>query len=188
MIFLLLLYIILKIINIKNVSKIMNNATKRAFFTVVDRNNISNEMLNVLDKTTNDWGMNTTRLEIQNFGPQNKEVAKQLEKQMQTERSRRENELQTQADIRSAEGLKQIAILKSEGLLISAKNESDVLKYELSTVSTGYADQIKQLSNTFDENCEKAAAFLLEMKRLEHLQAMASKDNKVYFMNDSHWL
>jgi regulator of protease activity HflC (stomatin/prohibitin superfamily) len=152
---------------------------------IANRNDINNEMLRILGKTTVDWGMNTTRLEIQNFGPQNSEVARQLEKQMQAERSRRENELQTQADIRSAEGAKQIAILNSEGLLIAAKNKSDALKYELSATSTGLATQIESLAKMFDGNSEKASAYLLEMKRLEHLGKIAEKDNKVYFMNDA---
>lgn len=104
---------------------------------------------------------------------------------MQAERSRRENELQTQADIRSAEGAKQIAILQSEGLFISAKNKSDAAKYELLTNSEGYSNQIECLTKTFDGNYEKAATYLLEMKRLEHLEKMAGTNNKVYFMNDS---
>jgi regulator of protease activity HflC (stomatin/prohibitin superfamily) len=141
-------------------------------------------MLKVLGKTTLDWGINTTRLEIQNFGPQNHEVARQLEKQMQAERARRENELQTQADIRSAEGAKQIAILNSEGLLISAKNKSDAMKYELSATSSGLAEQIEGLSKQFKGDTLKASEYLLEMKRLEHLSKMAEKDNKVYFMSD----
>ena len=57
---------------------------------IADRNNINNEMLKVLGKTTTDWGINTTRLEIQNFGPQNAEVARQLEKQMQAERAKQD--------------------------------------------------------------------------------------------------
>jgi regulator of protease activity HflC (stomatin/prohibitin superfamily) len=151
---------------------------------IANRNDINNEMLNILGKTTVDWGINTTRLEIQNFGPQNQEVARQLEKQMQAERSRRENELQTQADIRSAEGAKQIAILNSEGLLIAAKNKSDALKYELSATSSGLATQIEGLAKMFDGNSEKASAYLLEMKKLDHLEKLASTNNKVYFMND----
>lgn len=152
---------------------------------IANRNDINNEMLNILGKTTVDWGINTTRLEIQNFGPQNQEVARQLEKQMQAERSRRENELQTQADIRSAEGAKQIAILNSEGLLIAAKNKSDALKYELSATSSGLAEQIESLSKMFNGNTEKASAYLLEMKRLDHLEKLAGTNNKVYFMNDN---
>ncbi len=151
---------------------------------IADRNNINTEMLKVLGKTTVDWGINTTRLEIQNFGPQNQEVARQLERQMQAERARRENDLQAQADIRSAEGAKQIAILNSEGLLIAAKNKSDAMKYELSATSSGLAEQIESLAEKFNGDTVKAGEYLLEMKRLEHLGKMAEKDNKVYFMSD----
>lgn len=149
---------------------------------IANRNAINTEMLKILGNTTMDWGINTTRLEIQDFGPQNFEVAKQLEKQMQAERSRRENELQTQADIRSAEGAKQIAILNSEGQLIAAKNKAEALKYELGATSDGLSEQIKSLSSNFNGDTGKAAEFLLEMKRLEHLQQMAATQNKVYFM------
>lgn len=149
---------------------------------IANRNAINTEMLQILGNTTMDWGINTTRLEIQNFGPQNSEVAKQLEKQMQAERSRRENELQTQADIRSAEGAKQISILNSEGSLIAAKNKAEALKYELSATSDGLSDQINSLSNKFGGDTNKAAQYLLEMKRLEHLQQLAGTQNKVYFI------
>ncbi len=152
---------------------------------IANRNDINNEMLNILGKTTVDWGIDTTRLEIQNFGPQNHEVARQLEKQMQAERSRRENELQTQADIRSAEGAKQISILNSEGLLIAAKNKSDALKYELSATSSGLSEQIESLSKQFNGDTVKASEYLLEMKRLDHLEKLAGTNNKVYFMPDS---
>lgn len=152
---------------------------------IADRNNINNEMLKTLGQTTTDWGISTTRLEIQNFGPQNAEVARQLEKQMQAERARRENELQTQADIRTAEGSKQIAILNSEGLLIAAKNKSDALKYELSATSSGLAEQIASLANQFNGDTEKASSYLLEIKRLDHLEKLAGTNNKVYFMSDS---
>lgn len=150
---------------------------------IANRNDINNEMLKILGKTTLEWGINTTRLEIQNFGPQNKEVARELEKQMQAERSRRENELQTQANIRSAEGAKQIAILDSEGSLIAAKNKAEAFKYELTATSDGLSDQIKSLSTNFSGDTVKAAQFLLEIKRLEHLQQLAGSPNKVYFMS-----
>lgn len=151
---------------------------------IADRNNINTEMLKVLGVTTTNWGIDTTRLEIQNFGPQNQDVARQLERQMQAERARRENDLQAHADIRSAEATKQIAILNSEGLLISAKNKSDAQKYELYTTSLGLAEQIESLSEKFNGDTVKASEYLLEIKRLEHLGKIAEKDNKVYFMSD----
>ena len=180
------------IFSVHNVSQAIKSVGESSFRAVIgrfdydeiisNRNAINTEMLQILGNTTLDWGINTTRLEIQDFGPQNSVVAKQLEKQMQAERSRRENELQTQADIRSAEGAKQIAVLNSEGQLIAAKNKSEALKYELSATSDGLSDQIQSLSTKFNGDTSKAAEFLLEMKRLEHLQRMASTQNKVYFM------
>jgi regulator of protease activity HflC (stomatin/prohibitin superfamily) len=152
---------------------------------ISDRNKINKEMLEVLGKTTTEWGIDTIRLEIQDFGPKNEEVARQLEKQMQAERARRENELQTQADIRSAEGNKQIAILKSEGSLIAARNNADAIKYELETISTGLSEQIRILSQQFENDSDRASEYLLEMKRLEHLQKLATTNNKVYFMPEN---
>lgn len=150
---------------------------------IANRNTINQEMIGILGNTTNDWGVNTTRLEIQNFGPQNAEVAKQLEKQMQAERTRRENELQTQADIRTAEGAKQIAILNSEGLLISAKNKAEAMRYEMNATSSALVEQIDQLTKNMG-SAEKAANYLLEMKRLEHLQQIASSENnQIYWMD-----
>ncbi len=150
---------------------------------IANRNTINQEMIGILGNTTNEWGVNTTRLEIQNFGPQNTEVAKQLEKQMQAERTRRENELGTQADIRTAEGAKQIAILNSEGLLISAKNKAEAMRYEMNTTSDALSEQIDKLSTKLG-SAELAANYLLEMKRLEHLQQIAnSSNNQVYCMD-----
>ena len=151
---------------------------------ISNRNAINIEMLKILGNTTLEWGINTTRLEIQNFGPQNSEVAKQLEKQMQAERSRRENELQTQADIRTAEGAKAIAVLNSEGFLIAAKNKAEAARYELTATSDGLSGQIKSLSEQFDGDTDKAAKYLLEIKKLEHLQKLATTENKVYFMSN----
>lgn len=151
---------------------------------ISNRNTINNEMFEILGNTTHRWGISPTRLEIQNFGPQNAEVARQLEKQMQAERSRRENELQTQADIRTAEGAKQIAVLNSEGHLIAAKNKAEALRYELTATSDGLSGQLKSLTDQFDGDTDRAAKYLLEMKKLEHLEKLATTENKVYFMSN----
>lgn len=180
------------IFSVHNVSQAIKSVGESSFRAVIgrfdydeiisNRNAINVEMLKILGDTTTNWGINTTRLEIQNFGPQNSEVAKQLEKQMQAERSRRENELQTQSDIRTAEGAKQIAVLNSEGQLIAAKNKAEALKYELNATSDGLSEQLKSLASNFNGDTNKAAEFLIEMKRLEHLQQMATTQNKIYFM------
>ena len=151
---------------------------------ISNRNTINQEMIGILGNTTNDWGVSTTRLEIQNFGPQNIEVARQLEKQMQAERTRRENELQTQTDVRTAEGAKQIAILNSEGLLEAAKNKSAAMKFEMNVSSHALSEQIECIAGKFNGDIDKASNYLLEMKRLEHLQQIASSsNNQVYWIS-----
>lgn len=149
---------------------------------IAKRNEINREMLSILGKTTLDWGIQTTRLEIQNFGPQNKHVASQLEKQMQAERARRENELETLTKIRTAEGAKQVAILNSEGELISAKNKAEATQYELRAVSEAMAKQISILAEKLGD-ADKAVNFLIEIKRLEHLEALTKTNNNVYFIS-----
>lgn len=61
------------------------------------------------------WGVDCTRFEIQNFRPSNRDVEKQLELQMAAERERRKKILDTQALVNVAEGHKQRVILESEG-------------------------------------------------------------------------
>jgi regulator of protease activity HflC (stomatin/prohibitin superfamily) len=146
---------------------------------------INSEMMKIIDKTTNNWGIDILRFEINEFNPQNKEIARSLEKQMQAERLRRENDLQTQADIRTAEGAKQIEILKSEGLFISEKNKADAAKYALVTNASALKEQLTYLTTNFDGNYDKASSFLLETNRLSHMSNIASANNKVVYFMDS---
>jgi len=71
---------------------------------ISDRNQFNSELVKLIGKSIDEWGITCNRFEITEFAPQNKEVAKHLEKQMEAERSRRENELNTQAKVRTAEG------------------------------------------------------------------------------------
>lgn len=72
---------------------------------ISERNLLNEELMNVIGDSINNWGIECTRFELQDFGPQNESVARQLEKQMEAERARRENELNTQAKVRTAEGI-----------------------------------------------------------------------------------
>jgi len=131
------------------------------------------------------WGVECTNFEVSNFEPQNSEIARQLELQMEAERKRRENELNTLAVIRTAEGTKQTNILVSEGEFIKKQNEANALKYSVEIETAVLAQQISDIAKQFNGNTSQAAAFLLEKERLKHLQHMAVKDNKVYFVDPS---
>lgn len=157
-----------------------------------ERNLINQELVETVGKSIAMWGVECTRFELQNFGPQNKEVARNLEKQMEAERSRRENATNTEARIRTSEGEKTTAILESEGRRIAAENEAEGLyvavtkraeaeAYERELVAKAWKHQIDLITESI--KCpEKAAQFLLEMQRLQHLQSIATGPNsKVYF-------
>ena len=149
---------------------------------IADRNRINAELMKVLENSTEKWGITCTRCEIQHFGPQNGNVAQQLEKQMDAERRRRENELDTQAHIRTAEGSKQKAILESEGELEAAKNRTNAMKYEMDLQAQSLAEQVKILKQETGSS-HLATEFLLEMKRLEHLKSIANGENRIYFLD-----
>lgn len=149
---------------------------------IANRNALNKELVSVIGNTLDKWGVTCSRCEVQHFGPQNKEVAAQLEKQMEAERRRRENELNTQAAIRTAEGHKANAILESEGELTAARNRADALKYTMETEAKALADQIEQIAKVTGSPTS-AQATLLELKRLEHLREIARGQNRIYFMD-----
>jgi regulator of protease activity HflC (stomatin/prohibitin superfamily) len=191
--------------NISDYRSSIKNVSESCFRSVVgqfdydtiisERNIISSKMLEVLGNTTSDWGIEITRLEIQEFGPQNDEVAHQLEKQMHAERTRRENELQVKADIHTAEARKKIKQLDSEGDAISNNNRADAVKYEMERRSEGslisnnnHSESIKYelqvILDDFDGNVADASNYLLEQQKLKHLQNLAEgPSNTVYFMS-----
>jgi len=181
--------------SIENPHKSIENVCESCFRAVIGRFEydeiipnrllINSEMMKIIDNTTNNWGIDVLRFEINEFTPQNKQIAHSLEKQMQAERMRRENELQTQSDIRTAEGAKQIEILKSEGLFISEKNKADAAKYALIANATALNEQLSCLTVNFNGDFDKASAFLLETNRLSHMSNIASANNKVVYFMDS---
>jgi regulator of protease activity HflC (stomatin/prohibitin superfamily) len=149
---------------------------------IANRNSLNTELANVIGTSLDKWGVACSRCEVQHVGPQNKEIATQLEKQMEAERRRRENELDTQAHIRTAEGAKQQAVLVSEGELVAARNRAQAMQFEMETEARALASQVKALGDAI-ESPARAAEILLEMKRLEHLKAIAGGQNRVYFVD-----
>lgn len=148
-----------------------------------ERNDINKELINVICDSLKQWGVECTRFEIQDFKPQNQEVRKQLEQQMEQERKRRANELETLTKIRTAEGLKQEAILVSEGELISKKNLADAEKYSIETKTEALLNQIDTLKKILETN-ENVVNYLLENKRIEEFGKISLSQNKeVFFIN-----
>ncbi|KIJ53737.1 hypothetical protein M422DRAFT_241981 [Sphaerobolus stellatus SS14] len=169
---------------------------------ISDRNKINVKLHETIGSTIEKWGVDCTRFEIQNFKPQNREIERQLELQMQAERERRKQILDTQALVNVAEGHKDRDILHSEGELQSQLNKAEGEKRGRILESEGFlqaavnegnalAHQIESVAKSLlvDKNAEPSADLklraldaILELRRLEQLKAIADgNSNSTYF-------
>ncbi|EEB92798.1 hypothetical protein MPER_08642, partial [Moniliophthora perniciosa FA553] len=169
-----------------------------------DRNGLNRELNSVIGNSINNWGVEGTRFEVQQFKPANREVERQLELQMEAERNRRKQLLDTQAQINIAEGHKQRVILESEGHLQAKANEADAnykiivrnaeARQQQSILeAAAFAKQIEEVAqslaagkeNVSTEDRKRALEALVELRRLEQLRAIAAgKGNSTYFFGD----
>jgi regulator of protease activity HflC (stomatin/prohibitin superfamily) len=89
--------------------------------TLTSRDEINGKMTQLLDETTDKWGIKVNRVELKNILPPD-EIRNAMEKQMKAERDRRETLLQ-------AEGHKEAAITRAEGdkqaMILAAEGERD---------------------------------------------------------------
>jgi len=161
-----------------------------------DRNKINKHWLAVVGDSIEHWGVQTTKAEIQSFGPLDASVAKTLEKQMDAERDRRQQELNTRAKINISEGEKQSTILQSEGNLIAANNAAQAnlvtiqksaqgQKYAIEMETTALVEQIKTIKKELNDDYLLTIQYLLAKKRFDELQAIAKGiNNSTYFINN----
>ena len=96
--------------------------------TLTSREVINTNMRSSMEKATEAWGIQTTRVELKNITPP-AAIQDAMEKQMKAERERREAILiaegEKQAEILVAEGKKQSAILNAQG-----EKEAEILRAE----------------------------------------------------------
>lgn len=194
----------------KNVQNIGTSAMRSVLGTftydqvIADRNELNKQLNGTIGSSISNWGVECTRFEVQSFQPANREVERQLELQMEAERNRRKQLLDTQAQINVAEGHKQRVILESEGHLEAKSNEADAkyktvyreaeARLEQSVMeAAALARQIDTISRSIapspeavtEEHRNLALSTLVELRRLEQLQAIAkSQSNSTYFFGD----
>ena len=142
-----------------------------------DRNNINFKLQEVIGSSIHKWGIECTRFEVQEFVPKDSHIRQTLEKQMEAERSRRENELNTVARIKTAEGKKQEQILKADGEA-----------YRLTANAKALSERIKMLSDALGCN-DKAVNFLLQTERIDAMKQIANSSNSnTYFIDPNNIL
>ena len=151
---------------------------------ISQRTEINVELVKTIENSIDQWGVVCTRFEITDFGPQNKEVAHHLEKQMEAERRRRENELNTQASIRTAEGVRDATKLEADAHFYKVKLEADSDAYALDQQANALARQIETIKKTVNADDTRALDFILEMERQKNLNAIAQNNKSaVYFVD-----
>ena len=106
--------------------------------TLTSREAINSQTIAILDDATNPWGIDITRVEVQNITPP-KSIQDAMEKQMRAEREKR-------AVILAAEGEKQSAITRAEGEKESAILRADAVKEERIRTAQGEAEAIRAVA------------------------------------------
>ena len=138
--------------------------------TLTSREKINAETIAVLDEATNKWGIDITRVEVQNITPP-KSIQEAMEKQMKAEREKR-------AVILTAEGEKQSAITRAEGEKESAILKADALREERIRTALGEAEAIKVVAQAQAEAIEmvnqaKPSKEYLSIRSMEAAEKMA---------------
>ena len=138
--------------------------------TLTSRETINAETIKVLDEATNKWGIDITRVEVQNITPP-ASIQEAMEKQMKAEREKR-------AIILQAEGEKQSAITRAEGEKQSAILRADAIKEERIRTAQGEAEAIRQVAEAQAKAIElvneaKPSKEYLSIRSMEAAEKMA---------------
>ena len=138
--------------------------------TLTSREKINEETIKVLDEATNKWGIDITRVEVQNITPP-KSIQEAMEKQMKAEREKR-------AVILTAEGEKQSAITRAEGEKESAILRADAVREERIRTAQGEAEAIRAVAEAQAQairmvNEVKPSQEFLSIRSMEAAEKMA---------------
>lgn len=145
--------------------------------TLTSRDVINAETIKVLDQATNKWGIDITRVEVQNINPP-ASIQEAMEKEMKAEREKR-------AVILQAEGERQSAITRAEGEKESAILRADAIKEERIRTAQGEAEAIRAVAQAQAQaiqmvNQVKPSEEYLRIRSMEAAEKMADgKSTKI---------
>ena len=143
---------------------------------LVSRENVNNELTQIVDVAADPWGVKVTRAEIKSVNPP-AEILEAMTRQMKAERNKR-------AVILEAEGEKQGAILRAEGArqqkILTAEGEGQALI----TVANARKEAVIAYFQGIHEG--GASQDVLALKYMETLEAIsANPANKVFLPYES---
>ncbi|MBO4217878.1 MAG: SPFH/Band 7/PHB domain protein [Erysipelotrichaceae bacterium] len=138
--------------------------------TLTARDQINSQTIKVLDEAANRWGVDITRVEVQNITPP-RTIQEAMEKQMKAEREKREA-------ILKAEGEKQSAITRAEGEKESAILRAEAVKEQRIREAEGEAKAVERMAQAKAEairlvNSAQPSSQYLSLRSLEAAEKMA---------------
>lgn len=147
--------------------------------TFEERGMLNENIVNSIDKETQDWGTRCIRYEIKDIEPPNN-IQKSMILQAEAERKKRaamiESEGERQSRINLAEAQKRSQVLRAEGAA-----EAIIKRAEAS------ADALKSIHTALEANrCQDAANFLLGERYIDAYKKMASKHNTIMIESAPH--
>jgi regulator of protease activity HflC (stomatin/prohibitin superfamily) len=136
---------------------------------------INTHLRDILDDSTDKWGVRVVRVEIQRIDPP-PDVVQSMHHQMQAERTRRAVVTEAQgvreAAITKAEGDKQAAILEAQGQSEAIQRLADAEKYRETAVAEGEAAATRTVFSAVHDG--NPTPDLLALKYLEALRVVAN--------------
>lgn len=171
-----------EIANLPNAIEKLTQTTLRSVIGEMDldeclasRETINTKLRTHLDEITDKWGVDVTRVELQDINPP-RDIQEAMEKQMRAERDRR-------AVILTAEGAKQAKILEAQGFreaaILKAQGDADARK----TLAQGEKEAIALVSGSIAKLTKDPTTYMIATRYIEALKEMVSgQDNKVIYM------
>lgn len=166
--------------------------------TFCSRDLINDQLRQILDEATDQWGCKVERVEVKDITPP-PDIRDAMEKQMNAERTKRakilDAEGERQSAITRAEGEKEALILRAEADKQSNIRRAEGIKEAKILEATGEADAIRQIAEARAKEVElvygaikdaKPDEKLVAIKSLEALEKVADgQANKVFIPFDA---
>lgn len=162
--------------------------------TLSSRDQINSRLLIILDEATNSWGVDVTRVELQDIIPP-PDIRQTMELQMTAERRRRAQLLESEASkssavlraegeaearVREAESRRQARVLDAQGEAEAARSLAEGQARARQLMSQAEALALKTLAE--EVGTETAVQYMIGLKYLEALEKMADGQSTKTFI------